>query len=800
MKIADDQPSALTALDRPNSYIGRSVPRPNLARLTQGRGQYVSDIALPRMVHVAFVRSPHAHARIQNIETADAKKAPGVVAVVTGPELAKVITPWVGVLTHLKGLKSAPQYAIAVDRACWQGEAVCAVVARSRAQAEDACALVDVEYDVLPVVTDAETALDAKTPVIHPALGDNLTFERALNAGDVDKGFAEADAIAETTFVFGRHTGVTNEARSIVADWNPGDQRLTVYQGTQAPHMTQNIFAKHLGLEEHQVRVLTKDVGGSFGIKVHIYADEMAVVALSKLLKRPVKFIADRLESFVTDIHARDHRVKARIGVKKDGTITAFEIDDLTGIGPYSVYPRTSGIEASQVVNLVGSPYTCPNYRARARVVFQNKNVMCQYRAVGHPIATAVTEGLVELAAAKIGIDPVELRRKNLFADDCYPVTTAAGLKLEGLSHHASLDKILKMMDYAGLRAEQAKLRKQGVHRGIGFASFIEVTNPSAAFYGVGGARISSQDGATVKLDATGAISIHSGVTEQGQGTESVLAQVVATSFGVPIERVRVVTGDTDNTPYGGGTWASRAAGIGGEAAWQAGKALRGNVLAAAASILQADPAALDIRGGIVVDADTGRERMGLDEVARVVYFRPDTLPPGFQAEFVVTRHYVPRNWPFAFTNGVQASWLEVDTRTGEVKLLRHWCVEDCGTVINPQLVDEQIRGGIVQGIGAALFEHCLYDSEGQLLNATMMDYLVPMATEMPDIDIGHVVTPTMDSELGAKGAGEAGTAGAPACVMNAVNDALRPLGAVPITAMPITPELVLRALQVPSP
>ncbi len=647
----------------------------------------------------------------------------------------------------------------------------------------------------LPGVTDAETALDAKTPVIHPELGDNLTFERTLNAGDPDKGFAEADAVVETTFQFGRHTGVTNEARAIVADWNPGEQRLTVYQGTQAPHMTQNIFAKHLGLEEHQVRVLTKDVGGSFGIKVHIYADEMASVGLSKLLKRPVKFVADRFESFVTDIHARDHRVKARIGVKNDGTITAFEIDDLTGIGPYSVYPRTSGIEANQVVNLTGGPYTCPNYRARARVVFQNKNVMCQYRAVGHPIAVAVTEGLVELAAAKIGMDPIALRRRNLFADNAYPATTAAGLKLEGLSHHASHDKIVKMMDYPALRAEQAKLRERGVHRGIGFASFIEVTNPSAAFYGVGGARISSQDGATVKLDATGAISIHSGVTEQGQGTESILAQVVATSFGVPIERVRVFTGDTDNTPYGGGTWASRAAGIGGEAAWQAGKALRGNVLAAAASILQADPKALDIRAGIVVDADTGRERMGLDEVARVVYFRPDTLPPGFQPEFVVTRHYVPRAWPFAFTNGVQASYLEVDIRTGEVKLLRHWCVEDCGTVINPQLVDEQIRGGIVQGIGAALFEHCLYDGDGQMLNGTMMDYLVPMATEMPDIDIGHMVTPTADSELGAKGAGEAGTAGAPACVMNAINDALRPLGATPLTAMPFTPQRVLEAL-----
>ena len=796
MKIAADQPSGLTALDRPNSYIGRSVPRPNLARLTQGRGQYVSDIALPRMAHVAFVRSPHAHARIKDIETAEAKKSPGVIAVVTGAELAKVITPWVGVLTHLKGIKSAPQYAIAVARACWQGEAVCAVVARSRAEAEDACALIGVDYEVLPSVTDAETALDAKTPVIHPELGDNLTFERVLDVGQVDKGLAEADAVVETTFIFGRHTGVTNEARAIIADWNPGEQRLTVYQGTQAPHMTQNIFAKHLALEEHQVRVLTKDVGGSFGIKVHIYADEMATVALSKLLKRPVKFVADRLESFVTDIHARDHRVKAKIGVKKDGTITAFEIDDLTGIGPYSMYPRTSGIEANQVVNLVGGPYVCPNYRARARVVFQNKNVMCQYRAVGHPIATAVTEGLVEQAALKIGMDPAELRRRNLFADDAYPATSAAGLKFEGLSHHASLDKILKMMDYQSLRAEQAQLRTRGIHRGIGFASFIEVTNPSAAFYGVGGARISSQDGATLKLDAAGAVICQASVTEQGQGTDSILAQIVASSFGVDIERVRVITGDTDNTPYGGGTWASRAAGIGGEAAWQAGKALRDNVLAAAASILQADPKKLDIRSGIVVDADTGRERMGLDEVARVVYFRPDTLPPDFQAEFMVTRHYVPRKWPFAFTNGVQTSYVEVDIRTGEVKLLKHWCVEDCGTVINPQLVDEQIRGGIVQGIGGALYENCLYDAAGQMLNATLMDYLVPMAGEMPDIEIGHVVTPTADSELGAKGAGEAGTAGAPACIMNAINDALHPLGAVPLTQMPITPERVLAALR----
>ncbi len=417
--------------------------------------------------------------------------------------------------------------------------------------------------------------------------------------------------------------------------------------------------------------------------------------------------------------------------------------------------------------------------------MFTNKNVMCQYRAVGHPIAVAVTEGLVDLAAAKIGMDPLEIRRRNLIADDAYPTQSASGLKFEKLSHHEALAHLDTMMNYAALRAEQAKMRKDGIYRGIGFASFIEVTNPSAAFYGVGGARITSQDGATAKLDAQGNITVHTGVTEQGQGAEAVIAQCAATSFGVSMDRVRVVTGDTDNTPYGGGTWASRAAGIGGEAAWQAGKALRDNVLAVAGAMLQAKPEDLDIRNGIVVDKSNGTERLALNELARVAYFRPDTLPPGFQAELMATRHYVPRAWPFAFTNGIQASYLEVDTDTGFVKLLR----------LNPQLVDEQIRGGVVQGIGAALFEQCLYDDRGQMLNGNMADYLVPMAVEMPDIDCGHVVSPTADSELGAKGAGEAGTAGAPACIMNAINDALRPLGAQPLTDMPFTPDKILRAL-----
>jgi carbon-monoxide dehydrogenase large subunit len=794
MTVTSANPEILSELDRPNSYIGKAVPRPNLERLMQGRGLYVSDMELPRMGHVVFLRSPHAHARIIGIDATEARRMPGVIAIVTGEELAAVITPWIGVLSHLKGLKSAPQNAIAIERVCWQGEAVAAVVATSRVMAEDAAEIVSVEYQELEAVTDMRTALDSVTPVIHPSLGDNLAFERNLDAGAVDAAFADSDEVVEADFVFGRHTGVTLEPRAVVADWNVAEQRLTIYQGTQAPHMVQNIAALHLRLEESQVRVVCKDVGGSFGIKVHIYADEMATYALSKLLRRPVKFVADRVESFNTDIHARDHRCKGKIGVKRDGTITAFEIDDLTGIGPYSMYPRTSAIEANQVVNLVGGPYVTKNYRARARVVFQNKNVMCQYRAVGHPIACSVTEGLVDLAAAKIGMDPVEIRRRNLIADNSYPCVSPSGLRFELLSHHAAMNKLMAMMDYDALRAEQAALRQNNIHRGIGIASFIEVTNPSAAFYGVGGARISSQDGVAVRLDAQGSVICQTSITEQGQGSESLTAQIVGSVLGVSMERVRVILGDTDNTPYGGGTWASRGAGIGGEAALQAAKILRRNILDVAAAILQSSPAELDVVGNAVVNASDGASRIELRELARIVYFRPDTLPPGIQPELMATRHFVPREYPFAFTNGVQASWLEVDTDTGFVKLLRHWVVEDCGTIINPQLVDEQIRGGVVQGLGAALFEKCIYDERGQLTNANMADYLVPMSGEMPDIDVGHVVSPTSETELGAKGAGEAGTAGAAAAVANAVNDALKPFGAI-ITEIPLTPQIILTAL-----
>jgi carbon-monoxide dehydrogenase large subunit len=349
-------------------------------------------------------------------------------------------------------------------------------------------------------------------------------------------------------------------------------------------------------------------------------------------------------------------------------------------------------------------------------------------------------------------------------------------------------------MNYETLRAEQQELRKRNIYRGIGLAAMIEVTNPSPAFYGVGGARISAQDGATLRLEPTGMVTVMCSVTEQGQGTEAVFAQIAASALGVTLDKIRVITGDTAVTPYGGGTWASRGAGIGGEAVLLAGRALRSNVLDVASQILKTDKATLDILNNEIINRLTLETRMPLAELGRVAYFRPDTLPLDFQSELSVTRHYTPRQYGFTFTNGIQASWLEVDPDTGFVRLLKHWCVEDAGTLINPMLVDEQIRGGVVQGIGAALYEECLYSDDGQLLNGNLADYLVPMSGEMCDIVCAHVETPTWQSQLGAKGVGEAGTAGAPAAVMNAINDALAPLGAR-VTRMPFTPERILEAL-----
>ncbi|MCL8484258.1 MULTISPECIES: xanthine dehydrogenase family protein molybdopterin-binding subunit [Bradyrhizobium] len=784
----------LTPLDRPNSYIGRSVPRPNAKRLLAGRGRYVTDIRLPRMLHAAFLRSPHAHARIISIDADAARALAGVHLIATGADLARICTPWTGTLDHFKGMTSEPQLPLPLDRVVWAGQAVVAVVADSRALAEDALELISVDYEELPAVVDLDEARQPGTPRANPASQSNICFRTQLDSGGVDEVFAAAAHVIEQQFSFGRHTPVTLEPRAIVADYEPDSGMLTVHHATQTPYQFQDLYSRHYNIPEARVRVIAPDIGGSFGMKLHVYHEDMAVVGLSMMLGRPVKYVADRIESFVSDIHARDHRVQARMAIDADGKILAMDVHDATAIGAFSTYPRTSVVEGNQVIRLIGAPYGFTSYRAALEVVFQNKVQTSQYRAVGHPIACAVTERMVDIAASRAGLDPLAMRDRNVIADDAYPLVSPTGYKFEALSHQACLRRLREIMDYDALRGEQAELRRRGVNRGIGIATFVEITNPSPAFYGVGGARISSQDGATISLTPTGEVRCAISVTEQGQGTEAIIGQIVADQLGLAQEHVKVITGDTEVTPHGGATWACRGAGIGGETALQAARRLKANILAIAALVLQEQAAALDIVDGQVVSAASRQPRLDVAEIARIAYFRSDTLPPGTQAQLTVSHHFAPQGYPFAFTNGIQGCSLEVDVDTGFVKLLKHYVVEDCGRIINPMLVDEQLRGGVVQGLGAALFEECRYGETGQLLNGSLADYLVPMAMEMPDIVIDHVETPTADTILGAKGCGEAGTAAASACVLNAVNDALTPFGAS-INTIPITPARILKAL-----
>ncbi len=774
--------------------VGRRLPRTEARRLARGRGRYTDDIQPLRALHVAFVRSPYAHARILGIDGAAALASPGVKRLVTGADVARVCAPWAGAADHLPGLRSPPIHPMAVEAALWQGAPVAAVVAETRALAEDAAERVEVEWRELPPVADPEAALAPGAALVHPALGDNLALETVIEAGDAARAFAEAAFVAERRLAFGRHTGVPLEPRTTIAAFDPVDSTLTVRQSHQAPWQMQDVYARHLGVPEHKIRVIAPDIGGGFGIKVNVYGDEVAVAAIAMLMGRTVKYVADRLESFVSDIHSRDQRVAGRIAVSREGDITGFEIDAVSAIGAVCGYRRVGVGEGLMVVRLGGAPYRHRNYRGRLRCVFENKVPIGMYRGVGQPIATAIAEQLVDDAAWAAGMDPVALRRRNYLTDDMYPYRTPGGVELQDMSLVRCLDDLVRAMDYESLRTEQARLRAGGVWRGVGVAAFVELTAVGPVYYGPAGARLTTGDGCTVRLEPSGKVRCVTSITDQGQGTLTGIAQIVADRLGVGMDDVAVVAGDTATAPYGGGAWASRGVTIGGEAAHAAAGALRDNVLEIAGAILQSDPAALDLADGQVCDAGTGTPRMSLAEIGEIGHFRQDTLPPGLQPQLAATRQYTLKHRPMVMANGVQASWLEVDPDTGFVTLLGHWSVEDCGRVVNPLLVDEQIRGGIVQGIGGALFEHCRYDADGQLRNGSLADYLVPMAGEMPDIQVAHVETPARGTALGTKGAGEGGAVGAGAAVLVAINDALRPLGAR-VDEMPATPERILHAL-----
>ena len=748
-----------------SAVVGAPAPRAHAKRLVVGRGRYADDLRFPRLLHAAFLRSPHAHARIVRLGFESLNEMEGVFAVYDGAALSKVCKPWQTRLATWPTHRSPPQMPLATGRALWQGQPVAIVLARTRALAEDAVERIEAEWEPLDAVADAQTALDAGAPLVHPELGTNLAFEHAIDTQSAPQGRRVRRELR-----FPRHTGVPLEPRTIVADFDPAMRQLTVHQATQVPHQMRAVYADCFGFAEQDVRVLTPDVGGGFGVKLHVYDDEVAVCAAAVLAGRAVKYVGDRLEAFASDIHARAHRVSVEMTLGADGRMTGLSLDDLMEAGAYSAFPRSSILEGLHVLLFAGAPYDYGAYHGRLRVAYQNKPATGSYRGVGQPVACGAIEALVDACARELGVDPADFRRRNFRRDGAMPT----GVQADGLSHEACLDRLLELMDYAGLRRQQGAARASGRHLGIGLAAFVEQNAPGPAAYGAAGVKISAQEGCTLRLEPSGSVTCITSNQDQGQGVETALAQLIADEMDIPLLSVRIAGGDTLMTGVGGGTFASRGLTIAGEAVLDAAQKL----------VLRMD----------AVRAALGRPQASLAEIADVMNYKQHLLPAGVDASPTVTG-YALMQQPYFLANGVQASLVEVDPATGFVKLLKHWVVEDCGRVINPLLADEQIRGGVVQGLGAGLYEEALYDEGAQLLNGSMADYLVPMAGEMPDIVVAHVETPVAGTRLGAKGVGEAGTIGAAAALGNAINDALAPFGAE-VLRQPYTPERILEALQ----
>jgi carbon-monoxide dehydrogenase large subunit len=770
-------------------WVGRRVRRVEDPRILLGRGRYADDVTPARCLHAAFVRSPVAHATVSAIDTEEARTAPGVRAVFTAADLDPHCKPWKGLLDW-SGLVGGDQHPLAVDAVRYVGEPVAIVLASSRALAEDAAGMVVVDYEDLPPVTDPVRALEPGAPLVHPGLGTNRAFEGEFGGGDVEDAFAAAAVVVEVAMTTARHTAVAIEPRGAVAEFDPVARSLTARLSTQAPHMLQAAFAQILGLPENAVRILTDEVGGAFGMKAHVYSDEVATCLASMLLGQPVKWVQDRAESLQSDTQARDERVRAALALSQDGTILGLRSETVSDGGAYSVYPRSMVTEGIQVAMIMPGPYRVPAYRGRIRVAITNKAPLAVYRGVGHPVAILVMEALMDEAARCLGTDPADLRRRNLITPDELPYTSITGNVYDSGSHREALERLMERL--GPLDERRADAAERGRLLGVGMSCFVEVTAPGVAFYGKRGAPITAHDQVEVRVEPDGSVTVLLGTPGQGQGLHTTAAQVVADHLGVAFETITVLSGDTRTMPHGTGVWASRSAVVSSGAAATAAADVRQRLLAIAGHLLEVDAADLEVRDGVVQVAGAPGARLTVAEVAEVAHWRTHRLPPELQVGLAAVGEYEGPN--VTFNNGAHAAVVEIDEDSGLVHLVDYVCVEDCGVLINPDIVDGQIRGGVAQGVGGALLERLHYDEDGQLLTSTLLDYLMPTGPDLPDIRTAHIETPSPVTKLGVKGAGEAGAAGAPAAVHNAVNDALSRRGAR-VWHQPITPERVLRAL-----
>jgi aerobic carbon-monoxide dehydrogenase large subunit len=773
--------------------FGATIKRREDPRLITGRGMYTDDFKLPGMLHMAVLRSPYAHARITHLDVSKAKALPGVHAVLTGKDLeGKVNGVPCAWLIPASDLKTPTYKALATDTVRFTGDGVAAVVAETPAIARDALDLIDVNYDPLPVVTETEKALASGAPQLHDDAPNNQAFHWTFANGDPDGAFSNAEVVVRHRFVQQRLVPNAMETRGAVAQWQPGADELTVYNTTQNPHIARFLISVTNNIPENKIRVIARDVGGGFGSKIPFYPGDALTIFASQVTGRPVKWIEDRRENFLATIHGRDQVTDVELAANRDGTMTGLRVKAYSNMGAY-LSTAAPGVPTWLFALIVPGCYTIKNYSCDVVGAFTNTTPTDAYRGAGRPEAAFLMERMADLLAGELGMDPVDVRRKNFIPADAFPYTTAGTLTYDSGNYQGTLDKALEMVDYSGFRQQQQQLRQQGRYQGLGLSTYVEVCgiapSPAAGAMGFQGGL---WEPATVRVLATGKVVVLTGTNPHGQGEETTFAQLVGDQLGIPADDIEVVHGDTGAIPMGWGTYGSRTTAVGGTAVYKATQKVIEKAKKVAAHLLEASPDDMVFESGTFHVQGSPDKSKTIQEVAlmaNLAWNMPEGVEPGLEE----SSFHDPTNFTYPF--GAHICTVEVDPETGEVKILRYVAVDDVGVVINPMIVEGQVHGGVAQGIGQALYEHAIYDEAGQLITGTMADYAVPNATQIPVIETARTETPCPHNLTGVKGVGETGTIAASQAVVNAVADALSPLGIKHID-MPLTPERVWKAIQ----
>jgi aerobic carbon-monoxide dehydrogenase large subunit len=771
--------------------VGAPIKRTEDPRLLTGNGEYTADRKPDRPLHLAFLRSSQPHARIERIDTTAAQEAPGVVAVLTADDVADDFKPVIP-FSRMPNYYATPIVPLASKKVRYVGEAVVAVVATSRYLAEDALELIDVEYEALGAISRAERAVADGAPLLHEEAGSNVLIAREFKKGDVAADLKASAIRVAGRFEMTRKAPLAMEPRSYSAEYEKSRDAITLYTSSNIPGIVRDAISESLGLPGHRLRVVAPDVGGSFGSKGSLYPEELLICIVARKLRRSVKWTADRLEDVSSSSQAFAEIVDAEMGFDTNGIATSLQADVIGDVGAFSIYPWTCGLEPVQVVSFLPGPYKIGSYRGTVRGVATCKPPTGPYRGVGRPMSTFVAERLMDLGAAALGIDPLEIRRRNLVRAEEFPYRIASGIIWDKTGFIECLDAAAEAAGYDQLRKEQAEARKDGRLFGIGIASYAELTGIGSRIAVAPGMPINTgSETAKITIDSTGAITAAFGVASHGQGLETTLAQIVADDLGARFEDVRVIQGDSDEVPMSTGTYASRSAVLGGGAAKHASKILQEKVKRVASHLLEASADDIELNEGKAVVLGTDRT-VTFKQIAKAVYSDMKTLPVEAREELTATYTYDPINGTTAAATHIAV--VEVDPATCFVRILKFVVAEDCGRLINPMIVDGQVHGGVAQGIGAALLEELIYDEDGQLLTASLVDYMIPSAPEVPFMDVVHVESESAVAG-GFRGMGEGGTIGAPAAIANAVADALSPLG-VDVSILPMTPERIFKLME----